>query len=112
MEPELLTGKPMEEAPAGPDFSSNPWLSNSEPGEKNCDSEAESGRVNVLPGRLVQMALFLKVIDWPAGTPAGPKLSTARPSRLEKKPPDRVEAPLRLVCPPPLRVPFVQVNEP
>src|SRR5262245_23360955 len=91
MVPELLTRKPIDAVPAGPAFCSRPSLLKTELGEKKLDSAAESGRVKVPPGRLFQTALLRNVIDWPAGTVALPKLSTGRPSRVEKNPPDSAE---------------------
>src|SRR5262249_8575849 len=60
---------------------------------------------------LFQTALFVKVIELLTRL-AVPALSTVRPFRVVKKPPARLEVPLRTVWPVPLLVPLVQVDGP
>jgi hypothetical protein len=58
---------------------------------------------------LFHTALPVKVIELPSVIVTVPLLSIGRLS-MEKKPPLRLEVPLRIVPPVPLNVPFVQIN--
>src|SRR5262249_4670996 len=64
------------------------------------------------PGWLFQIELLVKSKPLPATTVAVPKLSTARVSSIEKKPPLRVAVPLRTVWPVPDMFPLDQVHVP
>src|SRR5436190_22971892 len=103
---------PMVALPLGPVFWSRPALLSCEVGEPDCDSEALSGKIKVLPGLLFHTAPPWKLIEVPTAPDAVPKLSTTRALSVEGNAAAREEVPLRMVWPAPLIVPLVQVKEP
>src|SRR5262249_12888177 len=110
--PVLLSATPIDAVPTGPVFCRVPALLNAARPAKKLPSDDESGRTNRLPGWLFQIELLVKSKPLPATTVAVPKLSTARVSSIEKKPPLRIELPLRTVWPEPDMFPLDQVHVP